>query len=514
MNKLFVQTSCILLCCWMLAGCAAEGPERNIPQLLYVTHASLAMIEGEEITVVASPTNQTFTWESSSTAVATVSSNGLVRAIGDGVCVITVTSSEGLSREIPVDVTEYRPLTGIEVINTQNLQTVTSLSLSLGQSMSGLEAYPSPADYNEKVPFSVTWSSSAPNIISVDPETGVITSLDFGDAIITVSVVDKPTAKLEIPVSTAVIPITDIQVSVTSLDLFQYEVKKVSATRIPSNYSVPDATLNWTSSNESVVAIVDGQFEAIGGGTATVTVSLNSNPSVSKTITVNVEAASGTTMSMDFSTFAATSFYAGDESFNDFVYQKVEFEKGGIVEIAGMTAAQIQAIYNYDFFVYNPMKNILVFIGETGAWDVYYSKKYNYIWVSRDSDLRPDANWIMGGNMASSRTWHDDYTLHNYSGQRMNPKNRCYMKKIDENVYQAHILLSHPSFVIMIIRGWELVNGDWDSKVSAAGLTFVGAQLTKPANNEMGPEAGFDLGYYKIIYNANTQVLQFEKVDP
>ena len=512
MNRFFIQATCILFGWLMLAGCI-EGPDRNIAQLLYVTHASLEMIEGDEITIVASPTSQTFTWESSVPAVATVNSNGLVHAVSDGVCIITVTSSEGLSREIPVDVAQFVPITGIDVTNQLNLQPVTSLSLSIGQTFALMEASPVPTDYNERVPFNVVWSSSAPDIISVDPQTGAVTSVDFGDAIITVSVVDKPSAKAEIPVSTAVIPITEIQVPASNLELIRYEAVTLTPVRVPTNYSVPDASLKWESSNNSVVTVVDGQLEAIGGGTATITVSLNSNPSVSKTITVTVLAPSAI-KTLDFTSFAATSFYDGDESFNDFVYQKVEFDKGGVVEIAGMTATEIQAIYNYDFFYYHSATNELLFNGETGAWDVYYSKKYNYIWVSRDSDLRPDCNWIMGGNMASSRTWHDDYTLHNYSGQRLNPKNRCYMKKIGENIYQAHILLSHPSFVIMIIRGWELVNGDWDSKVSAAGLTFVGQQLTKPANNEMGPEAGFDLGYYKIIYNANTQVLQFEKVDP
>jgi hypothetical protein len=374
-----------------------------------------------------------------------------------------------------------------------------------------LEAKSVPTYYNERIPFTLIWTSNDESIITVD-ETGAVKGIGFGNAVITVSVVDKPEAKADIPVTVAEVPITDIIMPVTSLNLFQNEVCTVTPTRFPLNYSVKDASFQWESSNNSVVTVVDGHLEAIGGGTATVTVSLNSNPSVSNTISVTVTDAPDGTTALDFSTFPGISFYADDESFNDFVYKKVAFEKGGVVEIAGMTAAEIQRIYNYDFFFYNPAKNKLVFIGEDGEWDVYYSKKYNYIWVSRDTDLRPDANWIMGANMASAREWHSDFALHNYSGQRLNPKNRCYMKKIGDNVYQAHVLLSDPSFVMMIIRGWELVGGDWDSKVSAAGLNMPGGQLTKPSHNEMGPEAGFDFGYYRITYNANTQLLLLEKV--
>jgi len=86
----------------MLAGCS-EGPDRDIEYKLYVTHPSLEMTVGDEVLVTASPTDHSFTWETTNPDVATVSA-GLVRATGDGVCYINVTSSGGLSRAIPVDV--------------------------------------------------------------------------------------------------------------------------------------------------------------------------------------------------------------------------------------------------------------------------------------------------------------------------------------------------------------------------------------------------------------------------
>jgi hypothetical protein len=58
-----------------------------------------------------------------------------------------------------------------------------------------------------------------------------------------------------------------------------------------------------------------------------------------------------------------------------------------------------------------------------------------------------------------------------------------------------------------------LVGGDWDSKVSAAGLTIVGALLDKPGNNEMPFLDGNIPGFYKLTYDANIQRLELVKVD-
>lgn len=103
MNRFIYLAAFIFAGLLTLTACS-EGPVRDIEYTIYTTHSSLQMIEGEEIQITASPTTQTFTWKSTDTKVATVSSSGLVRAISDGACFIDITSSEGLKRSIPVDV--------------------------------------------------------------------------------------------------------------------------------------------------------------------------------------------------------------------------------------------------------------------------------------------------------------------------------------------------------------------------------------------------------------------------
>ncbi|MDR2037348.1 MAG: Ig-like domain-containing protein [Bacteroidales bacterium] len=515
MNKdknrfLFHACVVVFVGCLMLSGCA-EGPDRDIEHKIFVTHTELNLIAGDEVQVIASPTNQTFIWESSNTAVVTVSSTGLVKAVADGACFIYVTSSEGLKRTIPVDVVEFIPLAGIEVINPANLTTVETISMLLGQSMS-LGANALPENYNEEIPFNVIWESGDESIVIIDEVTGTLQALDFGSTEIIVSSVEKPDVKKVIPVEVLVIPITEIVVAQTSLELLQYQIVTLLTSFLPTDYSVRDESLVWASSDVSVVTATDGKLEAIGAGTATVKVSLTADPGVFKDIAVTVTAVSPGVTTLDFSTFSSFVATQGNEA-HDFIYKKVNFSKDSEVEIQGMAPEDVAEIYNRDFFFYNRDKNKLIFTGASGEWDVMYSEKYKYIWITRENDLRPACNWIMGANFASAPVWHPDFGNGNYSGQRGNPKNRAYMVQIRDGVYQAHILLDQASFAIMIVRGWELVGGDWDSKVSAPGLTIVGAPLTKPANNEMGPEGGFIPGYYKVTYDANNQRLTLEIVD-
>lgn len=156
------------------------------------------MIEGEELQVTASPTTQSFTWETTDASVATVSSTGLVSAISDGTCLVNITSSEGLSRSIPVDVEQLRMLTGIDVYFKANLATVDFISLLIGNTTK-IDVSAIPSNYNERVPFNVIFESSDDNIITID-DVGLIRTVNIGNAEIIISVKDKPSVSKVIPV--------------------------------------------------------------------------------------------------------------------------------------------------------------------------------------------------------------------------------------------------------------------------------------------------------------------------
>ena len=76
-----------------------------------LNHSEVIMMEGQslQLTATINPSNatqQTLTWESSNTSVATVDANGKVAAIGLGTAAITVTAANGQSATCVVKVEE------------------------------------------------------------------------------------------------------------------------------------------------------------------------------------------------------------------------------------------------------------------------------------------------------------------------------------------------------------------------------------------------------------------------
>ena len=93
--------------------------------------------------------------------------------------------------------------------------------------------------------------------------------------------------------------LTDLVLSETSLLMKVGDIASVTATPLPWNYDVQSMT--WTSADESVAAIVNGQIVAKGAGETTITVTADG---ISKTIPVKVVAVEGN--------FHAYSYYSGD----------------------------------------------------------------------------------------------------------------------------------------------------------------------------------------------------------
>lgn len=83
------------------------------------TTASISGSATKQLTAVTSPTGGAVLWSSSNTAVATVSSSGLVTGVGNGSCTITATSGS-VSATCTVTVSGFATLTGISAVYTQS----------------------------------------------------------------------------------------------------------------------------------------------------------------------------------------------------------------------------------------------------------------------------------------------------------------------------------------------------------------------------------------------------------
>lgn len=142
--------------------------------------ATVAVGATETLTAVATPantTNQSVTWSSSNTAIATVDAYGVVSAVAAGSATITATSvTDGtITATAAITVpTPTIPVSGVSVSGS-------TLAMSVGGSTQSLAATVSPADATNTA---VSWSSSDSAVASVDVY-GVVTAVSNGSATIT-----------------------------------------------------------------------------------------------------------------------------------------------------------------------------------------------------------------------------------------------------------------------------------------------------------------------------------------
>lgn len=119
-----------------------------------------------------------------------------------------------------------------------------------------------------------TWSSSAPDIATVD-ETGMVSGVGLGEAVITVTALNgRKTAKCQVTVTDKIINVTGISLNETEAALVAGDNLQLEAIIVPS--TATDKTVTWESSDNKV-ASVDGQgvVTAITEGETTITATTN-----------------------------------------------------------------------------------------------------------------------------------------------------------------------------------------------------------------------------------------------
>ncbi|MCQ2959050.1 MAG: glycosyl hydrolase family 8 [Bacteroidales bacterium] len=240
-------------------------------------------------------TTPKFTYTSSDKDVVRVDSKGLLTIRGDGTATITVTASDNceLSKECEVTVSSsVVPVTGVEL--DKSTETV-----SVGEKVT-LKAIVSPSDATDK---SVTWSSSKESVATVVD--GVVTAVDAGEAVITVTTKDGgETATCTITVTK---PVSGVTLSETSKTLVKDETLDLVATVAPADAS--NTAVEWTSSDAAIATVNgSGKVTAKAKGKATITVTtLDGAKTASCEITVIVVP---TSITMD----QALNFVDGDDA--------------------------------------------------------------------------------------------------------------------------------------------------------------------------------------------------------
>ena len=224
--------------------------------------------------------NQTVTWSSNNTAVATVNASGLVTGVAAGTAVITATTQDGgFTATSTITVVDTNvPVTGVSL-------DVATASIAVGATQQ-LTATVAPTNATNKA---VTWASSNTAVATVSPS-GLVTAVAPGTATITVTTTDgAKTASVLVTVPS--IAVTGVSLNASTASLTTGTSQQLTATITPTNAT--NKTVTWSSSNTAVATVsTSGLVSAVAAGTAVITVTTQDG---SKTASCNLTVTNTTT---------------------------------------------------------------------------------------------------------------------------------------------------------------------------------------------------------------------------
>src|SRR5207253_1403744 len=215
-----------------------------------VTPATASVQAGQTVQLTATPkdaggaplSGRTVTWSSSTPAVATVSSSGLVSGVTPGSATITATS-EGKSGTSSVTVTNV-PVATVEV-------TPPSASVQAGQTVQ-LTGTPRDAGGNPLSGRTVTWSSSNTAVATVS-NSGLVSGVTPGSATITATSEGKSGTSA---ITVTPVPVASVDVTPPSASVQAGQTVQLTATpRDAGGDPLSGRTVTWSSSNTAVAAV-------------------------------------------------------------------------------------------------------------------------------------------------------------------------------------------------------------------------------------------------------------------
>lgn len=255
---------------------------------VYTSCTSMSMMVGDSAMVYAyiypsDATNQSITWSSSNTSVASVATSGRITAKKEGSCRIYATANNG----------EYEY---IDVTVTSKEVHVTSISITPAT----LKLRPGEGEY---ISYSVTPINATDELTISTSNTSVarantncyIQAVGTGTATITIRSSNGKSATCKVTVTNDV-EATSVNIEPSSLTMLEGSTHSLYAKLTPSN---SNEYLTWSSSNGSVCHVTQqGLVTAKSAGTATITVVTKSGKKASCVVTVTKKETPATAVSL------------------------------------------------------------------------------------------------------------------------------------------------------------------------------------------------------------------------
>lgn len=280
-NKYILLTTVIISIFISFIGCKAnvdssEPTQEDIVMAtdikLSKTNITLKVGNSETVTAIVSPSNttdKTLVWKSSNTSVATVK-DGIINGISVGETTVTVTCGS-VKKTINVIVAD-------NVVYVTELELSTeSVSLVVGKSET-VTATVNPSNATDKT---VTWYSNDESIATVLD--GVITAVSKGTVIITATA-GSIIKEINVTVSEKEIPVTDFELSCSSLVLGIGDAEDITVVFTPENAT--SKTIVWTSDDTNIASVENGTITGVDIGTTEIVATCGA---ISKKVSVEVK---------------------------------------------------------------------------------------------------------------------------------------------------------------------------------------------------------------------------------
>src|SRR5438445_163513 len=260
-----------------VTACSSNGTSVEVQRIpvaaVSVSLPSPSLVEGQRVRALATARdaagatlpNRPITWQSSSSAIASVTDSGDVSALSPGSVTISATS-EGQSGSASLSVTAVPPVPVASV----NVALAAS-SRNPGQTTQAT-ATTRDANNNVLTGRSITWSSSNTGVATVSPS-GLVSALAVGTAQISATSEGQTGSATLTVVAPLPLPVASVSVTLGSRSLNQgLRTQATATTRDANNNILTGRAIVWGSSNQLVATVsTSGLVTAVAVGTAQIT---------------------------------------------------------------------------------------------------------------------------------------------------------------------------------------------------------------------------------------------------
>lgn len=243
---------------------------------------TLAIGEALQLNAVLEPdnvTNKTIRWTSTNSNIATVNSDGLVKALTEGSTQIIATTTDGSNLSAICNITVEKQFIGITQIQIDP----SNARIPIGKSIK-LNVLITPNNASSK---NVLWSSTNTSVAKVSQD-GEVIAIAEGEAFIIASTQDGSnlSATCNITVHNDVILVSEIILNPNNIEGEENETATINAIIIPEDAT--NKQLRWYSSNDDIAVVNDGIVKLVKKGSAVISAEAVDGSNVKSECTVIV----------------------------------------------------------------------------------------------------------------------------------------------------------------------------------------------------------------------------------